>query len=73
MELFIEYSKLFVNTVVTEYSIDYEDNTLRGVVVDDEITFLKFSDYGIFLDNRYGMGYDIVKEQTGLRIKLKSK
>jgi hypothetical protein len=79
MELYISYHTLFTDKDgVIEWSIDYADNTLRGVIADgilkySEVIFLKFSDYGIFFDNRYGNGYDITKEEMGLRIKFKIK
>jgi hypothetical protein len=77
--LSIPYIELNIDKdTIYNISIDYADGTLRGVVNDNilhnsEIILLQFSDYGIFFDNRYGNGYDVTKEETELRIKLKMK
>lgn len=79
LDLFINYDILKMDyRLVYGICIDYADNTLRGILSDgkmsgSEITLLRFSDYGIFLDNRYGGGYDITYVDGGLSISFKNK
>jgi hypothetical protein len=75
MFLSISYNDLPVNFgEVYNIHIDYIDSTLRGVLVygkfaGAEVTLLKFSDYGIILDNRLGRGYEIYDgDETHLTI-----
>lgn len=79
MFLSIPYADLPINyDDVFDICIDYADNTLRGILkygilMGSEITILKFSDYGIFVDNRYGNGYEIYDgDETHLTILFKN-
>lgn len=53
-------------------SIDYADNSLRGVLKDTnkEIIILFFKDYGILLDNRIGKGYNVNFKNDNIYIEL---
>lgn len=80
MFLSVSYNELPVNFGdVHNISIDYADSTLTGVLANgifsgSEVLLLKFSDYGIILDNRKGAGYEIYDgDETHLTILFKKK
>jgi len=77
LELTIKYTDIgFDYRQIYGISIDYLDNTLKGILSDGdmmgaEIPLLNFSNYGILLDNRFGGGYDITYVDGGLLIRFK--
>jgi hypothetical protein len=77
LDLYIRYTDIGMDyKQVYNLCIDYADNTLRGVLTEGpymgaERILVKFSEYGILLDNRYGAGYDITYVDGGLLIKFK--
>ena len=79
IELIIPFDNIpFDKNDLFDFSIDYADNTLRGVLKNynfnyKEIILLNLSNYGISLDNRFGNGYDIVRNDNNLIIQFRKK
>lgn len=59
---------------LSNYHIDYATNSIHAVYENEEVIIFRFSNYGFFLDNRYG-SYKITIGEAGALIiieKIKS-